>query len=96
VQPTPASDPADSVTLTVRLPQAVYDTIAAIWGTEREIAEQVAALITQAAAFGSPADLAQDLGATTRELAALRAELETVARILAEAELRPVGAPHPL
>jgi hypothetical protein len=55
------------------------------------MAERAAALLAQAATFGTPADLHQDLEATTEELAALRAQVATVALMLAD-----VGQPHPL
>jgi hypothetical protein len=92
VHPTPAPQPADSVEIPVRIPLTVYNALAAIGGQEGGVAERAAALLAQVVTFGSPAELYQDVDATARELAALRAQVETVALLLAEADIRPMGA----
>lgn len=84
------AEPADSIQLTVSVPRTVYNALAEIW--EREdggVAALAADLLAQAVTFGSPADLYQDADATARELAALREQLEAVALLLADADVRP-------
>ncbi len=85
----PAADPADSIQLTVSVPRTVYNALAEIWEREDGVAALAAELLAQAVTFGSPADLYEDADATARELAALRAQLEAVALLLADADIRP-------
>lgn len=86
----PAADPAESIQLTVSVPRAVYNALADIWQREDGgVAALAAELLAQAVTFGSPADLYEDADATARELAALRAQLEAVALLLADADIRP-------
>ena len=85
----PVADPAESIQLTVSVPRRVYDALAQLWDPEDGVAALAADLLAQAVTFGSPADLYQDADATAQELAALREQLEAVALLLADNDVRP-------
>jgi hypothetical protein len=91
MRPAPASHPADTVTLTLRLPRNVYDALV-IWRDEADgsVEEFAAALLAQAANFGSPASLYGEVDGALAELNLLRARLKILElQLAAEAELEP-------